>query len=445
MPTTKLNPTILIMVGITGDLSRRYLLPAITHLADAGELPDTFKLIGVSRRDVTTSEVLKDIEDTHFLNDHLEMRKMDLDSAEDFKDLASYLDKLQAEMGEQVQRIFYLSVPPSVSSPIITLLGQVGLAKTGTTKLMLEKPFGIDLASARELVTHINGHFEEDQIYRIDHYVAKEMAQSLVLMRQENPWLERIWSSDCVERIEIVASEEIGIEGRATFYEETGALRDLVQSHLLQLMALTTMEVQGPLSGDELRAARLKALKALRLSESDAAVSVHRGQYAGYLDEVKNDSSTTETFVELNLTSSSDLWGGVELRITTGKSLNEKATTINLILRGEKAGTLTVRIQPEAAIELGIKLKAPGYDNSIFERNLSYTYSDEHDGSQIEAYERVFLDAIRTDHHLFVSSEEVLASWELLGPVQSSWKGNNEGMITYAVGSRPEEVVPGDA
>ena len=442
MAVTKLSSTIMVMVGITGDLSQRYLLPAITHLAAAGELPDNFKLIGVSRRDVTAEDVLKEVKDPNFLRSHLEMRKMDLDSSDDFKALADYLQTLEAEMGEHTQRVFYLSVPPSVSSPIVTLLGEVGLAKTGTTKLMLEKPFGVDLASARELVAHIGNHFDEDQVYRIDHYVAKEMAQSLVLMRQENAWLERIWSSDCIERIEVVASESIGIEDRATFYEETGALRDLVQSHLLQLMAISTMELPGTLSSDELRASRFHALKSLSLAEDDVMASARRGQYDGYLKEVENEASTTETFVELNLTSSSDLWGGVALRIITGKSLNAKETIIRLTLRGESAGKLIIRIQPDAGIELGLKLKAPGYSDETIDRTLSYTYNDKSDGEQVEAYERVFLDAIRSDHHLFVSSEEVLTSWEILSPVQQAWNGNCDGMISYEVGSCPEAVVP---
>lgn len=288
------------IVGITGDLSRRKLLPAIEKIVAAGAAPRELHVIGITRREVTADEILSDIKtSTDFLKRNLEMYQMDLASPDDYVKLKSHLDSTRKEMGASTQTLFYLSVPPQISQPIITSLGTSGISRTQDTKLLLEKPFGVDLESAEELVEHVKSHFDEDQVYRIDHYLAKEMTQNVVVFRQGNSLFKRAWNNEFVESIEIIASENIGIEGRAEFYEQTGALRDVVQSHLMQLAALVLADFPS-VDWSTIPEQRLRALQQL-MAPQDIDRDVVRGQYAGYKDEVQNPHSVVETFVSVTL------------------------------------------------------------------------------------------------------------------------------------------------
>src|ERR1035437_2486585 len=212
------TPTILIIFGITGDLSRRYLLPAIEAIAKAKKLPEKFEIVGITRQK------------------NFKFFQMDIGDEKDYKKLDSHLRKIEKTFGTPTQRLFYLSVPPGVSKSIIELLGKSGLAKIKNTNLLLEKPFGVDLKNATDLARHVDKYFSPTQVYRIDHYLAKETAQNIIVFREGNSLFKKTWNKDFIESIEIIASEKIGIEGRANFYEQTGALRDFVQSHLLQLL-----------------------------------------------------------------------------------------------------------------------------------------------------------------------------------------------------------------
>ena len=216
------QPTILVIVGITGDLSSRYLLPAIEKITAADVAPKDFKIIGVTRRHVTKKEVIASLksDSAHgFLQKNLQMCQMNLSLAGDYQILTEHIAAIEKEFGSPAQKLFYLSVPPQVSQPIVELLGQSGLAKASDTKLLLEKPFGTDLVSAQDLVDHIDRYFTEDQVYRIDHYLAKEMAQNLLVFRGGNSLFKRTWNKDFIEKIEVISSEQIDIEGRASFYE----------------------------------------------------------------------------------------------------------------------------------------------------------------------------------------------------------------------------------
>lgn len=434
-----MKPTLLVIFGITGDLAKRYIMPAIPEIAAAGKLPKQFKIIGVSRRDVTTVDVLKpliklDTEAHNFLQEHLEMFTMRLDEASEYKRLQQHLSQVGSSLGSDTQYLFYLSVPPQHSQPIVKLLGETGLAQ-GNAKLLLEKPFGTDLESAKDFIGYVQQYFKEEQVYRIDHYLAKEMAQNLIVFRNSNALFKRTWNNQFIEQIDIIASESIGIEGRAAFYEQTGALRDIVQSHLLQLAALTLM-VLPTNSTDSLQKQRLAALKSLHAS---AAI---RGQYQGYAEEVNNPGSTTETFTSITLHSDDKQWEGVPITLTTGKVLNEKVTEIRIHYRREhesEANELVLRIQPEAGIEICLWSKKPGYDKELQRAPLSFIYGDYFD-SLPDAYEQVLVDAIRSDHSLFASSDEVLESWRILAPIQHAWSMNNE-MIMYKPGSSLEEVI----
>lgn len=437
------QPTILVIVGITGDLAKRKLLPAIEQIAKAGELPEEFEVVGVSRREIKTAELLKglpkEIGKLPFVAKHLQMHQMDLEAHKDYKALKKYLDKLSAKFSTPAQYLFYLSIPPQVSRTLITCMGEAGLGKGSRTKLLLEKPFGSDLASAKALVKQIQTHFDEEQVYRIDHYLAKEMAQNLLVFRAGNSLFKQTWNHQFIQRVEIIASESIGIEGRVGFYEQTGALRDIVQSHLLELAALILMELPESEKWEQIPKQRLAALRDLSVADGSRII---RGQYAGYKEEVKNPDTMTETFVSLKLESDDPRWSGVPILLMAGKALARKYTEVRILYRQEEsreANQLTMRIQPKEGISFAIWSKQPGYGHDMQSVNLSFHYGGEKD-SLPEAYERVFLDAIRSDRTLFTGSDEVLASWRILAPVQKAWQTADD-LVIYKKGSTAESIV----
>jgi glucose-6-phosphate 1-dehydrogenase len=430
------RPTILVIFGITGDLSRRKLIPAIEQIAKAGGLPSELRVVGITRREVSKQEVLEGL-DASFLASHLEMYQMDLIALQDYQRLEAYLEDISQAMGG-AQRLFYLSVPPQVSRPIVELMGEAGIAAKPDAKLLLEKPFGTDLASAEELVEQTRKHFAEDQIYRIDHYLAKEMAQNLIVFRRDNSLFKRTWNKDFIERIEVVASEAIGIEGRAAFYEQTGALRDLVQSHLLQLTALTLMAIPKNADLKEVPAFRLKALQSLHIDpQKTVSDSVIRGQYNGYRNEVGDARSSTETYVDLHLQSADPAWQGVPIRLVTGKSLDVKATEIRITYKKDEdfeANQLVIRFQPNEGVEVCLWTKVPGYAWKVEQHSLHLAFKD-HFEALPEAYEQVLVDAINSSHTLFTSSDEVLASWRIIQPIQAAWEMSDKDLVFYEPGS----------
>lgn len=432
------EPTILVIVGISGDLSKRYLLPALRQLYKTGELPKALKVVGISRRELMFENIAP--VDNAFWRSHLQLHQMDLTKVEDYYQLGELLAGINKTMGGKAQKLFYLSVPPQASQGVVQLLGESGLAKVPRTKLLLEKPFGSDPASAQQLVDHITKYFDEDQVYRIDHYLAKEMAQNLVIFRAGNPLIAQTWNSDFIDSIEIEAAESIGIEGRAAFYEQTGALRDVVQSHLMQLAALTLMDLPKLDDWQAIPRLRLKSLKQLQLDGSNAVV---RGQYKGYKEDAKNPDSTVETFVSLRLKSTDPRWEGVPITLTAGKALNAKHTQIRLIYKTTppyEANFLTMKIQPDEGVEVCLWAKKPGYEHQMQLIPLSFDYKQSAGHPLPKAYERVFVDAMRSDHSLFATSQEVLAAWQVLQSVQEAWAKSSKDLVYYKSGSLPEAV-----
>lgn len=437
-----MQPTILVIIGITGDLSRRKLLPAIEAIVAAHAAPEQFYVVGVTRQAVTTADVLgKKAGDYPYLTNNLSMYQMDVTKPDDYDGLRGYLADIETQLGGPAQRLFYLSVPPQVSQPIVGLLGSSGLAAVPDTKLLLEKPFGTDLESATELITRTKAYFAESQIYRIDHYLAKEMAQNLIVFRGGNPLFRRTWNNDFIDSIEILATEQIGIEGRAAFYEQTGALRDLVQSHLLQLAALTLMGTAHAGNLETVPAGRLAALKQLRLPQH---MTVHqaarRGQYKGYRDEVGNPHSPTETYVDVTLESTDPQWGGVPIRLITGKALASKTTQVCITYKkdqGFESNMLVITLQPNEGVELCLWTKVPGYEWRVEQHAMHLSFKD-YFSDMPEAYEQVLVDAIKSNHTLFASSDEVLETWRILQPVQQAWDmSDTADMVVYEPGSRP--------
>ncbi|MEX2006909.1 MAG: glucose-6-phosphate dehydrogenase [Candidatus Saccharimonadales bacterium] len=431
-------PTILVVFGVTGDLSHRYLLPALNQIAKVGKLPAEFSLVGVSRRQIKAGGLLQSSEKD--LQKYLKTFTMNLSDLEDYQRLGDYLESVESKMSKKPQIIFYFAVPPPAVLPIVRLLGKAGLNKSHT-KLLLEKPFGVDWASAYELISQTDRYFEEDQVYRIDHYLAKEMVQNIVVFLGSNALFRNVWDQRFISDIEINVAEAIGIEGRAGFYEPTGALRDIVQSHLLQLTALTLMEpCSSVFEFRELPMRRLAALKALAPA---MAAPIIRGQYRGYRQEVKNPGSLTETFVSMTVASSDPRWKGVPIRLTTGKCLSEKLTEIRVRFKKSDeswANLLVLRVQPREGIDLDLWVKQPGFENKLQKLPLRFAY-EHHFDRLPEAYERVLVDAIRSDHSLFASNDEVLASWKILEPIFEHWNFDTKDLRLYKPGSTIDEVI----
>lgn len=430
--------TILIIIGISGDLSKRKLLPAIGQIVESGKMPEQFKIIGVTRQsDINLNDLLQSTTNKEYLRNNTEIFQMDLNNIEDYKKLGKRIEAIEKDFGTSTQCLFYLSVPPTTSKPIIGFLGESGLANKEGVKLLLEKPFGVDLESAKILVDHIDRYFKKEQIYRIDHYLAKETAQNIIVFRDGNSLFKKTWNKDFIEKIEIIFSEKIGIEGRVNFYEETGALRDY-QSHLLQLLALTLMEIPEREHLDLVSHLRYEALRKLNLKVEQS----FRGQYKGYREEVNNIDSMTETFVSINLESSDPKWQGVKINLTTGKAFKEKASFIKILYKKEndnESNELILRLQPDEGISFSVWVKRPGYEHQVSRHSLNFSFQD-HYSALPEAYEQVLFNAINGDHSLFSSSEEVIETWRIIDSLQKDWKQNKDDLIIYEKGSIIEEV-----
>lgn len=437
-----LPPTILVIFGITGDLSKRYLLPALAEICNSAQLAKDFQVLGISRRDVKAEEIFSGRQEV--LRPYSQLFKMDLVKEDDYKKLKVQLGKLSQKFKTKPQVIFYLSVPPAAARQIISQLGEAKLSTTGTV-LLLEKPFGNDYISAKELVEETNKHFAEEQVYRIDHYLAKEMAQNITVFLGSNAIFRDVWNGQFIEGIEIIASEKINIEGRVNFYENTGALRDFVQSHLLQLAALVLMEPCSDIFDfDEIPRRRLAALKSIEPVPKDkCGERVFRAQYQGYAQEVSNPGTKTETFVDITLFSTDKRWQGVPIRLTTGKNLDQKLTEIKVSFKktsAQASNMLVFRVQPNGGIELDLWVKEPGYERRLQKLKLSFEYG-QHFGRLPDAYEQVLIDAMRGNHSLFASSDEVLASWQILQPVLECWSMSSSDLKTYEAGSSVEQVI----
>lgn len=386
--------TKLIIFGLTGDLSRRKLLPALEHIIDSGE--KDISVIGVSRREVDVPELLQSSIGRSDLAEVFSVVTMDLATPEDYNRL-----KEAVNLQDNEQAVIYLSVPPSAAADIVDFLGRAGL-NTPNVKLLFEKPFGFDLESAKDYIERTARYFDEAQIYRIDHYMAKDIAQEIIELRKG-----REWDSGSIGSIDIVASETIGVEDRAVFYEETGALRDFLQGHLLQLLSLVLMNVPTDYDEAKLATYRLGALE--NIEPADPAETL-RAQYEGYQEEVGNPGSKVETFVATKLHSIDPTWEGVTFRLITGKSLDEKRSYIKIHYND---GT-----------------------NELFEEGKT----ESADGVKLDAYERVLLEAIKGHKPIFITSPEIIRAWEIVRPLQEAWDMDEAPLSYYTPGSTIEQV-----
>ena len=423
--------TKLLVFGLTGDLGRRKLLPAFSRIVATGDFDD-LEIIGVSRRGVDVGELLGGVKSADNLLERASIYTMDLARAEDYVRLKDHL-RLQSDE----QLIVYLSVPPLAATQIVDFMGEAGI-NSSNVKLLFEKPFGVDLESAREVIARTARYYQEEQIYRIDHYLAKEMAQNIIAVRGRNAMFSHLWDKRAIEKVEVISLESIGVEGRGAFYEQTGALRDVVQGHLMQLLALVLADIPAEFDWTELPQLRLEALNSIMAVDPGKA---KRAQYQGYQEEVANPGSLVETYVSVELESADEQWQGVPLQMTTGKAMHQKTTEIRIHFRKTheaQNNQLVFRIQPNEGVEIEMFTKVPGYDYKFEKQLLNFTYPE--DLELPDAYEQVIVDAIRSKKSLFTSSFEVIRSWQILQPLLDSWAMESRALGVYKQGAAINEV-----
>ena len=440
--TTPLPPTALVIFGATGNLSGKKIFPALYRLLELGRLPQHFVIIGVVRGSVQKT-IFQDLEITILrqrgscdpeliakLKACTELIQMDSTVEDDYCHLKEMLDGVDKKAGVKHNRLYYLAIPPSIFRTVLVCLGAAGLNQEdgAAARILVEKPFGTDLSSARELVATMNAYFSEAQTFRIDHYLAKETAQNILTFRFNNPLIDGIWGRHSIDHIQITSAETNDVADRAAFYEGMGALRDIVQSHLLQLVALTMMEVPFPMTAQNMHAERLLLLRSIApIKPAHISEFAVRGQYEGYKDEVKNPESRVETFAALKIEVLNSRWGGVPVLLRTGKALAASFTEINVVFKDRSRrnvpdNLLTLRIQPNEGVSLRMLAKKPGFSSETEPVEMSFRYDTSFGGArQAAAYERVLVDAMQGDQTLFATSDEVLAAWEILQPVIDEW------------------------
>jgi len=442
------KPSIIILFGITGDLAQRKLLPAIYHMfKDDLVHPDTI-ILGVPRRDVTTEQLLAQVElcvnevdnicdpvAMHKVQKSLRMHQMSLTDGAEYDELLQLLNDIEATQGICMDRLYYLSIPPQMFEPIVRNLGQHGHNQScqhgaAATRLLIEKPFGYDSVSATELLAETAEWFSQEQTYRVDHYVAKNAVVDLLNFRRSHPELANIWNQRHITSIEITAFEQLDIEGRAIFYDAVGALRDIIQSHLLQVMAIATMDIPAGASSDDLHAARLALLQSVSpISADTIASSAVRGQYNGYRDEVGRDDSVTETYAGITVVVNTPAWQGVPITLRTGKGMATKITEVRI--RFNDSSELVCHIQPDSGLQLipddATSPLRPAIDEFKVSNAAEPRYAD--------AYERILIEASKGDRDLFTSCQEVLAAWHIVDYVVQAWSKNDNSLIHYEKGS----------
>jgi glucose-6-phosphate 1-dehydrogenase len=457
----------LVLFGGTGDLAMRKLLPALYRRKVAGYLSPQSRVLGVARSELTREEYLaqvqascqthlgKDYDDKRWVEfaEHVDYLKVDASAPLDFAGLAKKLEGC-----DQHVRAFFLSTAPDLFAPICEGLAKHALA-TPNSRVVLEKPLGHDRKSSAEINERVGRIFSEQQIFRIDHYLGKETVQNLLALRFGNTLFEPLWRRGRVKHVQITVAEELGVERRAQFYDETGALRDMVQNHLLQLLCIIAMEPPATSDPNAMRDEKLKVLRALRpLHGRDVLHKTVRGQYragasrgkpvVGYLEEkgVPSDSRT-ETFVALRVDIDSWRWAGVPFYLRTGKRLQEKLSEIVVTFEDvplsiyERPDTpqalnrLVMRLQPDESIELTVLAKFPGEVMRLRPVNLSLDFSETFKAPRLDAYERLLTDVLKGNLTLFMRRDELDAAWAWIDPIREAWDQSDEAPKSYTAGS----------
>lgn len=459
----KNQPAIFIIFGSTGDLAKKRIFPALFNLFKNGLLPEKFRIVGTGRTEYSNDEFRSYVESS-----------LEVDTANTFSDFANCIDyvvldvaqnqnlnsvrqviqNFEKESGSCPKVIYYMAISPNIVTSAIENLGinKLNLSCTthkSTPRLIIEKPFGYNLESALTLKMLTDKYFKEEQIYRIDHYLGKETVQNILAFRFGNELFEPVWNKDYIDHIQITMAEYIGVEKRGEFYEKTGALRDITQNHLLQLLSLITMEEPKGFNAQEINHRKMSVLKDVkRLSSEEVKNLTIRGQYEGYQNEEKiSPNSQTETYALIKLEVDNPRWQGVPIYIRTGKKLTGKVTSIIIQFKDthhklfEELDTkptpnhVTLQIQPNEGIGIRLVAKKPGLTTSIEPVDMEFCYKTSFDTPQPEAYERLMLDVILGDQSLFISQEVVEECWRIIDPIRDAWDKNIIPLSVYKPGS----------
>ena len=462
------DPCIMAIFGASGDLTKRMLIPSLYELFSAKLLPENFTVLGYSRKEMddkifreSMNEAIKTYCDPDCVNDECIKHFLSniyylpgkYDDEASYLSLKEKLDALCKEKNIYGNRLLYMSVPPEAIPEIVNQLGKSGLNRNidddSWTRIIFEKPFGHDLESAKLLNKRIRKYFREEQVYRIDHYLGKETVQNIIVTRFANGIFEPLWNRNYIDHVEITSAENIGIEGRAGYFDSTGALKDMVQNHLLQLLGYIAMEPPAMFDAKSIRDESLKVIQSLRPYElSDVDKMVIRGQYTSSVVRGKNvegyreeegvpEDSRIETFVALKTYIDNWRWGGVPFYIRTGKRLPTKVTEIVIHFRStpyhlfknkddmaESYNQLVIRIQPDEGILIKFAMKVPGTSLKVKNVNMDFHYSDLGDVDLPTAYEKLLLDCMLGDSTLFIRNDQVIASWEFIQTILDAWNSD---------------------
>jgi len=462
-PSIKTQPTVFVIFGGTGDLAKRKLAPALYNLFLDGWMPTQFSIIGTGRTPLSDDQfrenLLIDInkfsrsgkaveEKWAEFSKNVFYQVSDINNAETYKEFGKRIDKHNADWKTKSNVIYYLAVSPNFFTTIATNISKAKLAEDPKkTRIVIEKPFGHDLESAKALNALLAGIFDECQIYRIDHYLGKETVQNIMAFRFANSILEPIWNRNYIEHVQISVTEQLGVEERGDYYDGAGALRDMIQNHLLQLLCFVAMETPISFNADEVRNRKVDVLRAMRkFSPEDVRMSAVRGQYGsgwmegkevpGYREESKvNPDSNTETFAAIKFFVDNWRWHGVPFYMRTGKRMHQSASVISIQFRDVphlvfpaeateswQQNRLIISIQPEMSIRLQVQAKRPGLDMVLNTVDMVFDYKGTYNSQAPEAYETLLLDTMLGDQTLFMRGDQVEAGWELIMPILKTWE-----------------------
>jgi glucose-6-phosphate 1-dehydrogenase len=463
----KVEPFDLVVFGGTGDLAHRKLYPALLHRERSDQFTEPTRIIGVSRRPLDRDAFRASVKEA--VGNLVPQDAGDAARFERFISRFDYVsvdvsgeagwDRLKATLGaDERARAYYLATGPDLFGPIAKRLGSNGLA-TARSRIIVEKPIGRDGASAAAINDAIGSVFPETAIFRIDHYLGKESVQNLMALRFANALLEPVWNNAHIDHVQITVAETLGVEGRGAYYDQSGALRDMVQNHMLQLLCLVAMEPPFSLQADSLRDEKLKVLKSLTPINADNALSsTVRGQYragfaengpaASYLQDIGKEASDTETFVALRIGVANWRWAGVPFYLRTGKRLPQRFSEISIGFRrvphaifasdsdGIPANRLVIRVQPDEGIKLWLMIKEPGAGSMRLQHvPLDMSFAKTFGVRTADAYERLLMDAIRGNPALFMRRDEVEAAWRFIDPIREAWSQTHEPPRAYAAGA----------
>jgi glucose-6-phosphate 1-dehydrogenase len=440
-----------VIFGASGDLTSRKLIPALYSLHQKGRLPPDTRIVGVSRTRFSSEAWREQLAQTtakfagkefsaqawQAFSPSIVYQPGDIDQPRDFAELAAMLTKLEA--GQAATRLYYLATAPHLYATAIGQLGAAGLADEagGVRRVVIEKPFGTDLASAQSLNRATHQVFREEQVYRIDHYLGKETVQNLLVLRFANSIFEPIWNRRYIDHVQITVAEEVDVGRRAGYYDQAGVLRDMFQNHLLQLLMITAMEAPARYSADFVRDEKVKALRAIQpLGPAEVATDTIRGQYEGYLQaEGVAPGSQTATFAAIKLEVDNWRWSGVPFYLRSGKAMSCRTTQIVIQFRqppvmmfsgGKRAqhdpNRLVIQIQPAEGIQLHFQTKVPDGGMRLTTTDLAFEFAQEFHGAMPDSYQRLLLDALTGDASLFARSDEVEVAWSIIDPIIAAWQ-----------------------